>query len=217
MARPTVSYDLQSQLKEVADRISDDELRSESHERCLEEVLSVVEQVESNENEEIAQRFYDFVEHTQESKGLGQVSHSRCEVCGEDNPNALEEHHMFPRRFGGMDIEDNIILLCANCHRSIEKRYDNKFWSIVISQCALSDEYDDEPVSIGDVKSDFEKKMRVKIRYELIKDLANTGMSQIEIANFLERSEEIESLSQQRVGQIVNSECIEEVYNTFQD
>ena len=37
-----------------------------------------------------------------------------CERCG--NTKALQCHHIVKKSQGGLDIEDNIILLCWNCH-----------------------------------------------------------------------------------------------------
>jgi hypothetical protein len=54
--------------------------------------------------------------------------HHRCYICGNDNPNVLEEHHIVPRRHGGEDTDENLITLCANCHRSIERIYDKRFY-----------------------------------------------------------------------------------------
>lgn len=52
----------------------------------------------------------------------------RCFICGEDNPNVLQTHHVVPRRFGGGDTRQNRATLCANCHEAIEKLYDNDFF-----------------------------------------------------------------------------------------
>ena len=49
----------------------------------------------------------------------------RCFICGEDNPHVLEEHHIIPRRHGGSDDPENLVTLCANCHRAIETLYDD--------------------------------------------------------------------------------------------
>jgi hypothetical protein len=49
----------------------------------------------------------------------------RCFICDEDNPHVLEEHHIIPRRHGGADEPNNLVTLCANCHRAIEKLYDD--------------------------------------------------------------------------------------------
>lgn len=51
-----------------------------------------------------------------------------CFICGEDNPVVLEEHHIIPRRHGGSDNEENLVTLCANCHKAVEKIYDDEFY-----------------------------------------------------------------------------------------
>lgn len=38
-----------------------------------------------------------------------------CQKCGRRN--ALECHHINPRRAGGSNEPDNLIILCAPCHR----------------------------------------------------------------------------------------------------
>lgn len=43
----------------------------------------------------------------------------------------MEQHHILPRRFGGGDNEDNLVTLCASCHRGIESIYDKQFWASV--------------------------------------------------------------------------------------
>lgn len=52
----------------------------------------------------------------------------RCFICGEDNPNVLEEHHIVPRRYGGGNDVENLVTLCANCHTAVEKLYDERFY-----------------------------------------------------------------------------------------
>ena len=41
-----------------------------------------------------------------------------CYVC--ENNKDLEVHHVLPRKLGGKNEEDNLITLCAKCHRHIE-------------------------------------------------------------------------------------------------
>jgi len=50
----------------------------------------------------------------------------RCNFCGESND--LELHHVVPRRYGGNDSNANTVLLCADCHRKIERLYDASFY-----------------------------------------------------------------------------------------
>lgn len=38
----------------------------------------------------------------------------RCRVCGKAG---AEHHHVLPRSLGGRDIDSNLVLLCAECHR----------------------------------------------------------------------------------------------------
>lgn len=52
----------------------------------------------------------------------------RCFICGADNPNVLEEHHIVPRRYGGGNDAENLVTLCSNCHTTVEKLYDERFY-----------------------------------------------------------------------------------------
>jgi len=52
----------------------------------------------------------------------------RCFICGEDNPNVLQTHHILPRRHGGGDSAENLVTLCANCHVAVERIYDDSFY-----------------------------------------------------------------------------------------
>ena len=42
----------------------------------------------------------------------------QCRVCGAKNP--LHIHHIIKRRYGGDHSAENLITLCASCHRTIE-------------------------------------------------------------------------------------------------
>lgn len=52
----------------------------------------------------------------------------QCFICGEDNPNVLQDHHILPRRHGGGDSDENLVTLCANCHAAVEQIYDDEFY-----------------------------------------------------------------------------------------
>lgn len=58
----------------------------------------------------------------------------RCYICGEDNPNVLQTHHILPRRYGGTDDGENLVRLCANCHQAVESIYDEEFFDRLISE-----------------------------------------------------------------------------------
>jgi len=51
-----------------------------------------------------------------------------CKFCGETDTDALESHHIVPRRFNGSDDEENLVTLCASCHRKIESLYNKDFF-----------------------------------------------------------------------------------------
>lgn len=52
----------------------------------------------------------------------------RCFICGEDNPNVLQTHHIVPSRHGGTDDSENLVRLCANCHQALERIYNARFY-----------------------------------------------------------------------------------------
>lgn len=49
----------------------------------------------------------------------------KCRVCGW-NLGKLDNHHVIPLKWGGIDIDDNLIKLCPNCH-SIASLDEEKF------------------------------------------------------------------------------------------
>lgn len=73
-----------------------------------------------------------------------------CYFCGEENPTALEEHHLVPRRYNGPDYPENLVTLCGSCHNKIERLYDDTFYERlgVVAQS-------DDDFAIGDVDSGF--------------------------------------------------------------
>jgi len=54
-----------------------------------------------------------------------------CQICGEGRPRSMETHHIIPRRYGGSDDVENLVTLCANCHRAVESIYSNDRWESV--------------------------------------------------------------------------------------
>lgn len=45
----------------------------------------------------------------------------KCCVCFSEDK--LESHHIIPQKIGGQHTKDNIMTLCAKCHRVITKYY----------------------------------------------------------------------------------------------
>jgi hypothetical protein len=76
----------------------------------------------------------------------------RCYICGEDNPNVLQTHHIIPRRYGGEDRPQNLVRLCANCHQAIESIYDDLFFDRVVS---WGQEWDEAGQTLRDAVSSF--------------------------------------------------------------
>ena len=50
---------------------------------------------------------------------LKNQNYPHCEYCGIDNKKILQIHHIKPICEGGDNEEDNLIILCPNCHKSV--------------------------------------------------------------------------------------------------
>lgn len=138
----------------------------------------------------------------------------RCGICGEDNPKVIEKHHKFPRRFGGPDTDDNIIKLCANCHRCIENEYDNEFWAAAFDQFRMLDEHGDDMPSLETMEKEIEDELIKRIRYEIVNLLDNEDYSHTEIAQLIEKMETVDTLSRRRVSQLTNGGDFQDVYTS---
>ena len=59
----------------------------------------------------------------------GSAVSDQCYFC--DESEALDRHHVVPRRHGGSDDEENLVTVCPNCHRKLETLYDSRFYNEV--------------------------------------------------------------------------------------
>ncbi|WP_256394092.1 HNH endonuclease [Natronoarchaeum rubrum] len=50
-----------------------------------------------------------------------------CYFCGEQE--ALDQHHIVPKRHGGSDRDKNLVTVCPTCHRKLEMLYDDQFYA----------------------------------------------------------------------------------------
>lgn len=57
-----------------------------------------------------------------------QPSIQGCKFCNETDQDCLEEHHIVPKRHGGSDKKENLVKLCASCHRKLESLYNKRFY-----------------------------------------------------------------------------------------
>lgn len=59
----------------------------------------------------------------------------RCEVCGKEfEQNQLTGHHIIMRSKGGEISEDNILIVCCNCHFNKINRMDynsKEYWKLM--------------------------------------------------------------------------------------
>lgn len=44
---------------------------------------------------------------------------SKCEICGYNNSNILQVHHIIPRSMGGNNKFTNLQIVCPNCHGTV--------------------------------------------------------------------------------------------------
>lgn len=52
------------------------------------------------------------------SKKLAHIT--QCEICGLDEPKALERHHIIPTTDkNSTDFEDNLAVICGSCHNLV--------------------------------------------------------------------------------------------------
>lgn len=51
---------------------------------------------------------------------------SSCLFC--DSTDDLEEHHVVPRQYGGTDSDENLITVCEDCHKTIERTWGQRFY-----------------------------------------------------------------------------------------
>jgi len=56
-----------------------------------------------------------------------------CKFCEETDSAALEKHHIVPRRYNGSDKDENIVEVCASCHRKLESLYNQRFYQKIRS------------------------------------------------------------------------------------
>lgn len=51
----------------------------------------------------------------------------RCEACDEWREDMLEGHHIVPRRMGGTDVPENVMILCHICHKRVHRNLGGLF------------------------------------------------------------------------------------------
>ena len=47
----------------------------------------------------------------------------RCVMCGDADQLVLEKHHLKPKKQGGDESPENIMILCANCHKLVQANF----------------------------------------------------------------------------------------------
>ncbi|WP_209833774.1 HNH endonuclease signature motif containing protein [Ruegeria sp. HKCCE3926] len=75
-----------------------------------------------------------FVRNSELRRKVKDAANGFCDSCGErgfetlDGDWFLEVHHKKWLRDGGLDIEENMVALCPNCHRQEHHGTDRKYW-----------------------------------------------------------------------------------------
>lgn len=91
--------------------------------------------------------------------------------------------------------------------QNLDERKGERLSGDVESQYIHSDE-------VEEIKDNFWQKSRKRMRYDMLEAMDSFGMTKADMARVLQAGEATESLTQQRVGQIVNADSFEEVYST---
>jgi len=76
-----------------------------------------------------------------------------CYLCGESNSAVLEQHHIVPKRYNGTNRQENLVTLCSNCHKKIERIYNDRAFGKIISEGNHSGDQDINSNSWNDNKS----------------------------------------------------------------
>lgn len=84
-----------------------------------------------------------------------QYDRATCYFCLSEETEVLEEHHIVPRRFGGGDEDENLVLLCPTCHSKIERLYGRRFYTELgaADDVNESDGFDADDVETGTTKA----------------------------------------------------------------
>lgn len=68
-----------------------------------------------------------------------------CYFC-ERGEGVLQQHHIVPRRYGGVDSEENLVSLCPTCHRRLEELHDDQFYDEISVRLAAKNGREDRVV-----------------------------------------------------------------------
>jgi hypothetical protein len=90
--------------------------------------------------------------------------------------------------------------------RELDRRKRNRLSGEVESNYVHRDE-------VEDIKDNFWNKSRQRMRYDMLEAMDSFGMSKADMARVLQAGSATESLTQQRVGQIVNTDSFEDAYS----
>lgn len=126
----------------------------------------------------------------------------QCRICGTDNQTVLETHHIVPRRYGGNDKNENLVVLCSNCHTAIEKIYDDRFYeklgfnprsqssSVTYNKTVeLVEEFLNKRATVG--KGGYERTTEV---YDEFKRFANSQYSDLKIPHKVQFGKALQDL-----------------------
>jgi len=95
----------------------------------------------------------------------------QCYFC--DEFRVLEEHHIVPRRHGGLDNAENIVTVCPTCHQKLERLYDTRFFKKIGVGSGYTSEPDDnqEELTDADKTNDYYIPEQVQWFFEVFNNL----------------------------------------------
>jgi len=91
--------------------------------------------------------------------------------------------------------------------QNLDERKDAKLSGSIQSDYVHRDE-------VEDIKDNYWQKSRKRMRYDMLEAMDSFDVTKADMARILQAGEATESLTQQRVGQIVNADSFDDVYST---
>jgi 5-methylcytosine-specific restriction endonuclease McrA len=122
-------------IKKEMGELTGEELRQ----RIYEKITNNESQVNSTFSKK---QLYDIAEEIDIIEG------SKCYFCSESESSCLEEHHIIPRSMNGHNSSNNLVVLCASCHRKIEDLYDPVKLNTIVEEIEETNEQYTKPEKV---------------------------------------------------------------------
>jgi hypothetical protein len=104
----------------------------------------------------------------------------------------LEQHHKIPARFGGTDKDENLAMLCANCHTVLERLYNESFWERVGDLSFDATEADSDQALLGFVPEKSGDEQAVVSDEQPLDELASTLVSENRVSEVQSGNKEVD-------------------------